>query len=178
MEVSVIRRWSIFALIVVTVLSGGCRRTGLQPGEGYVNVQGGRIWYRIVGSGTHTPLLLLHGGPGAPSYYLNPLAVLADERPVIFYDQLGAGRSDKPTDISLWRVERFVQELSELRRALGLTQVHILGHSWGTMLALDYMMTKPTGVRSLILASPALSMNRWIEDAATLKKTLPESIQA
>ena len=172
-----IKRWSISVLIIVTVLSGGCRRTGLQPGEGYVNVQGGRIWYRIIGSGTHTPLLLLHGGPGAPSYYLNPLAALADERPVIFYDQLGAGRSDKPTDVTLWRVERFVQELSELRRALGLTQVHILGHSWGTMLAVDYMMTKPAGVRSLILASPSLSIGRWLKDAETLKRTLPQSVR-
>ena len=172
-----IKRWSISVLIIVTVLSGGCRRTGLQPGEGYVNVQGGRIWYRIVGSGTRTPLLLLHGGPGAPSYYLNPLAALADERPVIFYDQLGAGRSDKPTDVTLWHVERFVQELSELRRALGLKQVHILGHSWGTMLAVDYMVTKPAGVRSLILASPSLSIGRWLKDAETLKRTLPQSVQ-
>jgi proline iminopeptidase len=171
------KRWSILVLIIVTVFSGGCRRTGLQPGEGYVNVQGGRIWYRIVGSGTRTPLLLLHGGPGAPSYYLNPLAALADERPVIFYDQLGAGRSDKPTDVTLWRVERFVQELSELRRALGLKQVHILGHSWGTMLAIDYMLTKPAGVRSLILASPSLSISRWLDDAETLKQTLPQSVQ-
>jgi proline iminopeptidase len=171
------KRWSILVLIIVTVFSGGCRRTGLQPGEGYVNVQGGRIWYRIVGSGTRTPLLLLHGGPGAPSYYLNPLAALADERPVIFYDQLGAGRSDKPTDVTLWRVERFVQELSELRRALGLKQVHILGHSWGTMLAIDYMLTKPAGVRSLILASPSLSISRWLDDAETLKRTLPQSVQ-
>src|SRR5215475_7331243 len=177
-EVSLIKRWSISVLIVVTILSGGCRRTDLQPSEGYVNVQGGRIWYRIAGSGTRTPLLLLHGGPGAPSYYLNPLAALADERPVIFYDQLGAGRSDKPTDVTLWRVERFVEELRRLRTALSLDQVHLLGHSWGTMLAVDYMLTKPVGVRSLILASPALSISRWIQDAETLKRTLPESVQA
>jgi hypothetical protein len=87
-EVTVIRRWSIFALIVVEVLSGACRRTGLQPAEGYVDVPGGRIWYRIVGGGTRTPLVLLHGGPGAPSYYLNPLAALADERPVILCKSL------------------------------------------------------------------------------------------
>ena len=90
---------------------------------------------------------------------------------------MGAGRADKPTDITLWRVERFIQELSELRTALGLKQVHILGHSWGTMLAADYMLTKPAGVRSLILASPALSIRRWLEDAETLKRTLPQSVQ-
>lgn len=172
------RRWSILALTVAAALSGACRQTGLQAGEGHVDVAGGRIWYRIVGGGTRTPLVLLHGGPGAPSYYLNPLAALADERPVIFYDQLGAGRSDKPTDVRLWRVERFVDELSRLRTALRLDQVHLLGHSWGTMLAADYMLTKPVGVRSLVLASPALSISRWLDDAETLKKTLPESAQA
>ena len=172
------RRWFSLALLVVTVLSGSCQSTGLQPREGFVDVPGGRVWYRIVGGGTRTPLVLLHGGPGAPSYYLNPLAALADERPVIFYDQLGAGRSDKPTDVALWRVDRFVEELGRLRTALRLDQVHLLGHSWGTMLAVDYMLTKPVGVRSLILASPALSISRWLEDAATLKRTLPESVQA
>jgi len=143
-----IKRWLVLGLIVISVFAGSCR----QPGEGHVDVPGGRIWYRIVGSGARTPLLLLHGGPGAPSYYLNPLDKLADERPIVFYDQLGAGRADKPTDVNLWRVERFVEELARPRTALGLTQVHILGHSWGTMLAADYMLTKPTGVRSLILA--------------------------
>src|SRR5262244_3842631 len=125
------RRLFAIALTVMAVFAGSCGRPGLQPGEGYVNVQGGRIWYRIVGSGTHTPLLLLHGGPGAPSYYLNPLAVLADERPVIFYDQLGAGRSDKPTDVTLWRVERFIEELRRLRVALALDEIHLLGHDAG-----------------------------------------------
>lgn len=173
-----IKRWLILGLIVVAVFAGSCRRAGLQSGEGYVDVPGGRIWYRIVGTGTRTPVVLLHGGPGAPSYYLNPLEKLADERPIVFYDQLGAGRADKPTDINLWRVERFVEELARLRTALGLTQVHILGHSWGTMLAADYMLTKPAGVRSLILASPALSVSRWLKDAETLKRTLPESTQA
>ncbi len=65
--------------------------------EGYVDVEGGRVWYRIVGSGNATPLVLLHGGPGAPSHYLNPLEQISEDRPVIFYDQLGAGRSDRPS---------------------------------------------------------------------------------
>ncbi|MCB1624344.1 MAG: proline iminopeptidase-family hydrolase [Pseudomonadales bacterium] len=164
-------------VLAVLVLLGSCRSTGLEPREGFVDVPGGRVWYRIVGGGTGIPLLLLHGGPGAPSYYLNPLAALADERPVIFYDQLGAGRSDKPTDGTLWRVERFVEELRRLRTELRLDEVHILGHSWGAMLAVDYMLTKPAGVRSLILASPGLSIRRFLDDAQVLKKMLPESVQ-
>ena len=126
------RRQFLLGLIFLGVLAGACRSDDLQPREGYVDVTGGRIWYQIVGSGSRTPLVLLHGGPGAPSYYLNPLAKLADERPVVFYDQLGAGRSDRPTRSELWRIERFVEELARLRTVLGLKDVHILGHSWGT----------------------------------------------
>src|SRR5262249_739850 len=150
LEVRVTRRWLSLALIVVAVASWSCRRTGLQPREGFVEVPGGRIWYRIVGGGTRTPLLVLPGGPGAARSSLNPLAALPEERPVIVYDQLGAGRSDKPTDVTLWRVERFIEELRRLRVALALDEIHLLGHSWGTMLAADYMLTKPAGVRSLI----------------------------
>jgi proline iminopeptidase len=149
----------------------------LQPGEGYIKVTGGRIWYRIVGESSNTPLLLIHGGPGFPSYYLEPLAKLADERPVIFYDQLGSGKSDHPNQNDLWRIERFVEELAQLRKTLGLKNVHILGHSWGTMLTADYMLTKPDGVRSLILAGPCLSVSRWLSDAKNLVSTLPEPIQ-
>jgi len=156
----------------------GCQSAGLKPGEGYVDVPGGKVWYKIVGSGTRTPLLLLHGGPGAPSYYLKPLAALADERPVIFYDQLGAGHSDHVTDTTLFTINRFVQELATVRQALGLKEVHLLGHSWGTILGTEYVLTKPEGVRSLILASPALSIPRWIHDADSLLTTLPDSVQA
>lgn len=156
----------------------GCARKGLAPGEGFIPVTGGRVWYRIVGSGTATPLLVLHGGPGVPSYYLKPLAALADERPVVFYDQLGCGHSTGPTDSTLWRTERFVEELGQVRKALGLEQVHLLGHSWGTILAAEYLFTKPTGVRSVIFAGPALDLATWERDADSLRKTLPDSTQA
>ncbi len=119
----------------------------------------------------------LHGGPGFPSNYLSPLEALADERPVIFYDQLGCCKSDRPADKSLWRIERFVDELGQLRKALGLRKLHILGHSWGTMLATDYMLTRPTGVAGLILASPSLSTKRWMSDADKLRTGLPKEVQ-
>jgi proline iminopeptidase len=169
---------TIARLVMLALVMSACGRDGgLSPEEGYVQVPGGRVWYRIEGSGTATPLLVLHGGPGATHHYLKPLAALADERPVIFYDQLGSGRSDRPTDTTLWRVERFVDELSQVRLALGLDEVHLLGHSWGTMLAVDYLLTRPAGVRSVILASPALSTARWLADADSLVRTLPDSLQ-
>ena len=145
--------------------------------EGFVNVKGGKIWYRVVGNGPGTPLLCLHGGPGVPSYYLKPLGDLANDRPVIFYDQLGCGHSDHVTDTTLWTIERFVDELTQLRQALGLKEIHLYGHSWGTILAAEYMLTKPSGIKSLILASPALSVPRWSHDAESLLTTLPDSLQ-
>jgi proline iminopeptidase len=169
-------KWVSISLVLVFLTA--CGDKGLAPGEGYVDVEGGRVWYRIVGSGSATPLLLLHGGPGAPSVYLNPLEGVSADRPVIFYDQLGSGQSDRPADNSLWTVDRFVRELGDVREALGLEHVHILGHSWGSMLAVDYMLTKPDGVQGLILASPALSVRRWAEDAERLLAQLPEETQA
>ena len=146
--------------------------------EGFIPVTGGRVWYQIVGSGDATPLLTLHGGPGYPHDYLEPLTELADERPVIFYDQLGCGKSDRPDDLKLWHIERFVEELAQVREALDLERVHILGHSWGTMLATDYALTRPTGLERLILASPAISIPRWTQDAWAYIKALPDHLRS
>lgn len=145
--------------------------------EGFVEVPGGKVWYRVVGSGSRIPLLTLHGGPGFPSDYLDRLRQLADERPVVFYDQLGSGRSDRPKDASLWTTERFVQELAAVRQKLGLREIHLLGHSWGTMLGTDFMLTKPIGVRSIVFSSPVISVKRWLEDANRLRAQLPVAVQ-
>jgi proline iminopeptidase len=175
-----------FALVAVVIAAcGACGGAPdetsiarqLTPGEGFIEVPGGRVWYEIAGSESAIPLLLLHGGPGAPSRYLDPLRALADERPVVLYDQLGGGKSDRPEDQTLWTVDRFVKELQAVRDALGLDEVHLFGHSWGTMLAVEYMLTEPQGVESLILASPALDIPRWLRDTNRLKSQLPEEVQ-
>lgn len=145
--------------------------------EGYIPVTGGRVWYKVVNPGSGIPLLTLHGGPGSPHDYLEPFTRLANERPVIFYDQLGCGKSERPDDASLWQRGRFVEELSQIRKALELEQVHLFGHSWGTMLAIDYALTKPDGLASLILASPALSIPRWLEDMKRYRSHLPIEVQ-
>src|SRR5579859_5709198 len=152
-------------------------QTGMDR-TGYISVEGGNVWYKIAGAGKPAvSLLTLHGGPGYPHDYLEPLEQLADERPVIFYDQLGCGESDRPNDRALWRVDRFVRELAQVRQALGLERMHLFGHSWGAMLAVDYLLSGASAA-SLILASPALSIPRWMEDAARLRKTLPCDVQA
>ncbi len=125
--------------------------------EGFISVTGGKVSYRIAGDGPGIPLLVLHGGPGGASMESDPLRMLGEERPVIYYDQLGGGKSDSPKDSSLWTLERFVDELEQVRDYLGLEDVHILGHSWGTMLLGAYLLKKPKGVISAIFSSPALS---------------------
>ncbi|MTI32523.1 proline iminopeptidase-family hydrolase [Xanthovirga aplysinae] len=147
--------------------------------EGYVNVEGGKIWYKIVGEGDGVPLLVLHGGPGGRSCAMIPgFSLLATDRPVIFYDQLGSGNSDRPKDKTLWKVERFVNEIDYLRKALNLDELHILGHSFGSTFLIEYMITKkPEGVKSVIFSSPMISTSDWIADAKILLSQLPVNIQ-
>jgi len=145
--------------------------------EGYIPVTGGKIWYRIDSEGDKTPLVLLHGGPGGTSYYLNPLTILSKDRPVVFFDQLGCGRSDRITSDSLMTVSSFVNQLEEIRNALGLKKFYLYGQSWGTILAAEYCLKYPGRVKALILSSPILSTAKWIADADTLISTLPDSIQ-
>ncbi|MEO7134067.1 MAG: proline iminopeptidase-family hydrolase [Vicinamibacterales bacterium] len=164
--------------VLITVIA--CRES--QPSvapEGFVHVPGGRVFYTTMGSGDRTPLLLLHGGPGGRSCGFSVLRELAADRRVIRYDQLGSGQSDRPTDLNLWTTARFVDELDALRNALGLREVHILGHSWGSTLATEYLLTKgQRGVKSVILSSPLISTPRWLADARRLRSTLPEPVQS
>jgi proline iminopeptidase len=138
--------------------------------EGYIKVTGGNVWYKIVGAKENIPLIMIHGGPGFPSDSLQTLHTLGKSRPVIFYDQLGCGRSDRPKDKSLWKKERFLDELETLRQHLNVDQMHILGHSWGSMIATMYALRYPKRVKSLILSGPFLSVECWIKDANKLKK--------
>lgn len=154
------------------------------PHEGFVHHSRGpfagyRTWYRMFGSdrpGT-LPLLCLHGGPGAPHDYLEPLESLATTRRVIFYDQVGCGNSDQPSNPELWKVPHFVEEVGTVRKALGLDRVHILGQSWGGMLGMEYALTQPSGLASLIVANSPASMKQWVEEAGKLRADLPLDVQ-
>ena len=147
------------------------------PKEGFIEVKGGKIWYRIDGEGDKTPVLLLHGGPGSSSFYLEPLKELSQDRPVIFLDQLGCGRSTRITDTTLMTIEQNVEQLEQVRKALKLDKFYLYGHSWGTMLGMDYYVKYPKGIQGLIFSSPLFSTKIWTDDADTLIATLPEATQ-
>ena len=150
--------------------------------EGYVPFRGYRTWYQVVGdipaAGSKLPLLVVHGGPGFPHDYLDDLARLSDAgRPVVFYDQLGCGKSEHPDDPGLWVMDTFVEELATVRAALGLDRVHLLGHSWGGWLALEYALSKPGGLASLVLASTCASIPAFGAETRRLKQSLPRQTQ-
>lgn len=146
--------------------------------EGFVEVTGGKVWYQIHDKNTNNaPVIVLHGGPGSSHWSLQGLSELSDVRPIILYDQLGCGKSDRPTDHSLWNLDRFIEELHQLKEALGLEQFHLLGHSWGTTLAVAYYLKHPEGIQSIIFSSPCLSAPLWAEDQKRNLTKLPIEVQ-
>jgi proline iminopeptidase len=149
----------------------------LPPGEAYLDVPDGRIWYKVTANGSGLPLIMLHGGPGFSSYYLKPFEALGDDRPVVRYDQLGGGKSGPLSDTTLFTIPHFVRELDSLRAHLGYGRVHLLGHSWGTILAVEYYRAHPDHVASLVLASAALDIPAWERHARSLISTLDDSAQ-
>ena len=167
---------NLCAILAFACLTTAC--AGRPVDDGFVSVEGGRIWYAKMGNGTGTPLIVVHGGPGSGSCGLRVWGALGEERVVVRYDQLGAGKADHPTDTTLFTVERAVRELQALRDSLGLTEVHLYGRSWGAMLVEAYMGTNPTGVRSVILSSPLVTTAQWEADADSLIKTLPDEHQS
>jgi proline iminopeptidase len=167
----------LFTFIIIAIFAG-CKSTPqLKAREGYVTVKGGKIWYRILGEGKQTPILMLHGGPGGTSKSFYQFASLGDDRPVIIFDQLGSGRSGYHTDTSLLKVENFVEHVEALKTSLGLKTFYLHGHSWGTALALEYYLKYPKGIKAIIFNSPYFSTPLWKADADTLISTLPDSIQ-
>lgn len=159
-------------------MTGLSRAQDLGPREGFVQVDGGKVWYKIVGEGKGLPLLFIHGGPGASACPLMfDYPALSAERPLIFYDQLGTGKSERVNDPSLWTPKRFAGEIDSLRKALGLRELHILGQSWGGTVLIEYLSTRPKGIRSAIFSGPLISTSVWMRDANWLLSTLPRNLQ-
>jgi L-proline amide hydrolase len=143
-------------------------------------------WYRVTGelepgdASAPAPLVVLHGGPGATHDYLLSLADLAGDRAVVHYDQLGNGRSTHYADrgADFWTVELFVRELYNLVDSLGIAdRHHVLGQSWGGFLAQEYVLTKPPGLRALVLADTAASFPDFVAEANRLRALLPPEVE-
>jgi proline iminopeptidase len=164
------------AIAVGATIAGptGSALAAAPQAQGYAAVPGGRIFWRKFGSGDKAPLLTLHGGPGSSHNYLLPLQALADDRPVIFYDQLGCGRADAPDDDSVYTIQRSVDEVDAVRSALGLDRVVLLGHSWGALLAVEYLCQgRGRGVERLILSGAMASIPQVMAGFDRLFASMP-----
>lgn len=166
--------------LLASVMLVSCTPLPKLPDDGYVDVPGGRIAFRVIGEGTGTPVLVIHGGPGGRScIYPQTLGELPAERPIIVYDQLGTGYSDRMTDFEEQaKLSRFVAEVDSIRNELGLSDLHILGHSWGAAIALEYLLTEDwSGVQSVVFVGPFFGAERWMKDAELLVSQLPDGVQ-
>lgn len=124
-------------------------------------------------------ILLLNGGPGLPCDYLRDShsRLIDDGYRVVAFDQLGTGKSDRPTDPALWTITRYVEEVEAVRRALDLGRVHLIGQSWGGWLAIEYALTHPGALRTLVLENTAADIPHLVSELERLRGALgPETV--
>ena len=157
---------SYFAPEASGVDTAGVRLVPIQTPKGTF-----KVWTKRVGRNPRIKVLLLHGGPGATHEYFEGLEsfLAADGIEFIYYDQLGSAYSDQPKDESLWTIERFVEEVEQVRQALGLTKgdFYLLGQSWGGILAAEYALKYQQHLKGLVISNMMMSIpdyNRYAEE--------------
>lgn len=171
-------------------MAGGMAETGLLP-NGFrvwddrpadavsnIKVNGHTVVAYSYGSGRDV-LFCLNGGPGLPCDYLrDPHVPLTDHGfRVVSYDQLGTGASDHPTDPALWTIERYADEVETVLDALGLDQVHFLGHSWGGWCGIEYAVRHPRRIKSMILANTCADIPHLMTEIEGLRNALgPQTV--
>ena len=145
-------------------LSGGVKMIEIETPSGKFNV-----WTKRVGNNPTKKVLLLHGGPGANHEYFQAIDSYFPKESIeyYYYDQLGSSFSDKPKDQSLWTIDRFVDEVEQVRLALGLDENNfiILGHSWGGILGLEYALKHQNRMKALIISNMVPSIPDYIKYA-------------
>ncbi len=150
---------------IETVKTGGIELIELKNGY--------KVWTKRV-KGGEVPVLTLHGGPGCTHEYLECLEDFLPEKgfQVIYYDQLGSHYSDQPTDLSLWTLERFCEEVEEVRQALGLENFYLYGQSWGGLLAMEYALKYQKHLKGLIISNMTASVPCYVDNLNRLRLEL------
>jgi L-proline amide hydrolase len=152
--------------------------------EGRMQWNGHETWYRVIGElddAAQTPVVVLHGGPGASHDYVEPIGDLSRSgRAVVLYDQVGCGKSthlpDAPAEF--WTPQLFKDELAGLTRHLGIdARYAVVGQSWGGMLAMEHALDHPPGLRGIVVADSPASMRLWVEEANRLREDLPPDVE-
>ena len=149
------------------VLSGGVRMVPVTTPAGTH-----RVWTKRTGSNPATKVLLLHGGPGATHEYLEACDGYLPQAEVeyYYYDQLGSTYSDQPDDPDLWEIDRFVDEVDQVRQALGLDRDNFVlyGQSWGGTLAIEYALRHQEHLKALVISNMMSSIPAYNAYAETV----------
>jgi proline-specific peptidase len=151
-------------------------KTGLE-GETYYEAWGD------ISKSDKTPLICLHGGPGIPHNYIYPISLVYKDHgiPVLMYHQIGCGKSthfkDKKDDHKFWTPELFMAELDNVKAHFGIKDFHLLGQSWGGMLAGQYAITQPQGLRKLVVSNSPSDMKIWVSTSNKLREKLPKDVR-
>lgn len=152
--------------------AGGTSTKTITPPEGLQNVNGTQLYYQAMGKGP--PIFFLHGSGGSHHYFLPHLAPLADEYQLLFYDQRGMGLSDGRLDLSAISIDQFVEDIEALRVAFGFEKISLMGHSWGTIIALFYAFKYQAHLDKLILVDPLPVANTFM---AELDQTMEQRFE-
>ncbi len=148
------------------------------PGEGFVHLNGGRTWFKVTGESKNgIPAILIHDGPGGASFSMKSLEGLNDERPVVRYDQVGGGKSEAVFNPVFFTFSHYVLELDSIRLHFGYSKVHLVAHSFGAVIALEYYKAHPNNVASLTLESPEFDYPLLLESIKRRIKELPDSMR-
>ena len=171
---------TVYLLSFITATTAAVK-TGYIPFE--YNGSTYQTWYIAytppVHTPSHRPLIALHGGPGFSYNYMDAIQDVASSRTVIFYDQIGNGKSthlDSAPD-SFWSVDLFLSELENVIAFFKYDTFDILGHSWGGMLGAEYAVLEPKGLNKLILSDSLPAMDLWVQSETQLISTLPQDVQ-
>ena len=156
-------------LLAALVLTAVSAQAQTPDAEGLRQINGTRLWVAVHGDGD--PLLVVHGGPGWDHRYLLPrLADLADEHRLVFYDQRASGRSSADVPPGSVSLEIFLQDLEGVREALGIERMHLLGHSFGGLLAMQYAVRHPERVRSLVLLNSTAASSEYAQQVGQIMR--------
>jgi len=159
----------IRALAAALLMLGGvpalAQEAPLAPGPHKLAVADVSLWYRVAGKTDGVPLVFLHGGPGEGSQAFQAIGgpELEKTRRIVYLDQRGSGRSDRPKGESFYSIEILVEDIEQLRRHLGVEKIALLGHSFGTILALEYAARYPGHVSAIVLAGAVPDLPRALD---------------
>lgn len=169
-------RYTFFLFTLLSLVFAACQdrdsNQGLTVEEGFKTINGTEIYYKKMGAGE--PIVMVHGGPVLEHGYMVPyFKPLADRYELVYFDQRLSGRSSADVDSSDVRLKRFVDDIEGIRQVFGFEKIHLMAHSWGGLLAMNYALRYPSNLRSLILLnSMPASSDLWNREEQAMAQNI------